>query len=118
MVLWQHVMLCGNTLLRVQLARCASYEYDAHLASCVVGTPCELCSFELIQVLTVIRAEAHRHLRATRLYSCSVTAVNRSCTQNKWSCLCSTLIRFDWTKSVRCVRNVSHLCAVHIYVSC
>ena len=24
-VLWQHVMLCGNTLLRVQLGRCASY---------------------------------------------------------------------------------------------
>ena len=25
MVLWHHVMLCGNTLLRVQLARCVSY---------------------------------------------------------------------------------------------
>ena len=25
MVLWQHVMLCGNKVLRVQLARCASY---------------------------------------------------------------------------------------------
>jgi len=25
MVLWQNVMLCGNTLLRVQLARCALY---------------------------------------------------------------------------------------------
>ena len=25
MVLRQHVMLCGNKLLRVQLARCASY---------------------------------------------------------------------------------------------
>ena len=28
MVLWQHVMLCGNTLLRVQLAGCASYADD------------------------------------------------------------------------------------------
>jgi len=27
MVLWQHVMLCGNTLLRVQLAGCASLCY-------------------------------------------------------------------------------------------
>jgi len=25
MVLWQHVMFCGNTLLRVQLAGCASF---------------------------------------------------------------------------------------------
>jgi len=29
MVLWQHVMLCGNTLLGVQLARCAMYESKA-----------------------------------------------------------------------------------------
>jgi len=27
MVLWQHVMLCGNTLLKVQLAMCVSYAY-------------------------------------------------------------------------------------------
>jgi len=28
MVLWQHVMLCGNVLLRVQLAGFASYADD------------------------------------------------------------------------------------------
>jgi len=27
MVLWQHVMLCGNVLFRVQLARCVSLWY-------------------------------------------------------------------------------------------
>ena len=25
LVLWQHIMLCGNVLLGVQLARCVSY---------------------------------------------------------------------------------------------
>ena len=41
----------------------------------VVGTTCEWCPVEVIQVLTLICAKAHPQLHATRVYSRSVTEV-------------------------------------------